>query len=452
MGLITWARGIWRMIFGKASIEKALNIKIIRNADLEAAQDLWRRMLDGKAPWNDKDNPSLHLASSTCREVSNNTTFELEADLTGNDILKGEFLKSVEQMPQVVSELAGNGSLVLKPFVRGDKILLTIATPGKFATKKYNEIGVLVSVIFYDTIETAEDFYTLFETHEWDEPTSSYTIEYKAFYSKQPNDIGDMIPLSRVPEWAHLQYTQFWDVAQPLFVEVNMPDKKAIFAKAVELIRLADQQYGRTVWEYEGGELAVDASIDLFRPTGNINNYGTRQVALPKGKERLFRMNDGSPNDKDAIKTFSPDFRDTSLFNGLNEHKRAIEFACGLAYGTISDPNMQDKTATEIRSAKQRFLITIRTIQKIVEEAYRKLAWSMNVLGQLYAVIPTSNYEVSFTWGDSVMEDPDVEYQRRKEMVAMRLLSPAAFLAWYFNISEEEAAKIIPAQRTESFE
>lgn len=439
------------MIFSKETIEKALDIAIISDHALEENQALWQSMIDGKALWNTKDVPSLHLASSICREISNNTTFELEADLTGNDILKEQFMNAVDQMPTVVSILSGLAKIVLKPFVRVDKILVTIATPGRFFPIKYNEVGTLTSVAFADIIETAEDVYTLLEVHTWDETTSGYTIEYKAFHSKQPNDLGKAVPVSSVEAWAHLVDIQWQNITQPLFVEINMPNNQSIFANAVELIRLADQQYGRTVWEYEGGELAIDASIDMFRSTGKVDKYGKREVVLPKGKERLFRVGDVSAEDF-KMQTFSPEFRDTSLFNGLNEHKRAIEFACGIAYATISDPNLQDKTATEIRATKQRFLITIRTIQKIIEEAYTHLAESINILGQLYGLSPASNYEVSLTWGDSVMEDPDVEYQRRKELAALGYISPVAFVAWYFSVSEEEAAKMIPAQQTESIE
>lgn len=451
MGFISWARGVWNMILGRTTIEQALKIKIIRDEELEAAQHIWRLMLEGNAAWNTKDVPSLHLAASICREVSNNATFELGAELTGNEKLAEQFTAAVELMPKIITKFSGNGSLVMKPFVRGDKMLWTMATPELFFPLKYNEVGDLVSVAFADVMHTAEDYYTLLEIHTWNEPTSTYTIEYRAFHSRDKQDLGKSVSVESIPEWAHLQDIEWLGITQPLFVEINMPEKLSIFEKAVDLIRLADEQYGRAVWEYEGGELAIDASIDLFRPTGKVDKKGKREVVLPKGKNRLFRVADIEA-ERFTMETFSPDIRDTSLFNGLNEHKRAIEFSCGLAYGTISDPNQQDKTATEIRSAKQRFLITIRTIQKIVEEAYTRIAESMNILGSLYGLFPYSTHETSFTWGDSVMEDPDVEYQRRKEMVALGLISPVAFVAWYFNISEEEAAKMIPAQQTQSIE
>ena len=58
---------------------------------------------------------------------------------------------------------------------------------------------------------------------------------------------------------------------------------------------------------------------------------------MPKGRERLFRMMDMDDNNE-KYKVYSPAIRDESLFNGMNNILRRIEFNCGLAYGTLSNP------------------------------------------------------------------------------------------------------------------
>ena len=49
--------------------------------------------------------------------------------------------------------------------------------------------------------------------------------------------------------------------------------------------------------------------------------------------------------------------------NGYNRIVQKIEFNCGLAYGTLSDPQVVDKTAEEIISSKQRSYATVKAIQ-----------------------------------------------------------------------------------------
>src|SRR5699024_1784287 len=126
----------------------------------------------------------------------------------------------------------------------------------------------------------------------------------------------------------------------------------SIYSRAENLIKEADRQYSSILWEYEATEAAIDVSLDML----------VNAEELPKGKERLFRKLD--TEDENFYKVFSPNIRDESLYNGLNQLLRKIEFNVGLAYGTLSDVEEVAKTATEIASSKQRSYATIVDIQK----------------------------------------------------------------------------------------
>ena len=71
----------------------------------------------------------------------------------------------------------------------------------------------------------------------------------------------------------------------------------------------------------------------------------------------------------------------------------------------------------------------------------------MRTLAILYEMAPDSEVEVNCTWGDGILEDTDMEYQRRWSMVLSNKLKPELFLSWYFGCSEEEAAAMMPAQQ-----
>lgn len=86
----------------------------------------------------------------------------------------------------------------------------------------------------------------------------------------------------------------------------------SIAARAMELLEEADRQYSRLLWEYEGGELAVDADSTYL--TGG---------RMPQTTRRLFRsLNTGA----DFYHVFNPDFRDGSLRAGLNELCGGLSF------------------------------------------------------------------------------------------------------------------------------
>jgi hypothetical protein len=105
------------------------------------------------------------------------------------------------------------------------------------------------------------------------------------------------------------------------------------------------------LWEFEGGELAIDVDRDALK----IQEYqnGQHQTVLPTKQERLFRKVD--LNSEETYNVFAPALRDDSLVHGLNIILMRIEDACGLSRGTISEQVSADaRTATEMRILKQR--------------------------------------------------------------------------------------------------
>ena len=125
---------------------------------------------------------------------------------------------------------------------------------------------------------------------------------------------------------------------------------------------------------------------------------------------------------------------------------KRIEFNCNLAYGTLSDPQNVDKTAEEVRSGKQRSYAAVCEIQKALQSALEHLVWVMDLYATLYKLAPKGPYEVSFTWGDGILQDTDKEYVRRKELVDSGYLKPEKLMAWYFGISEEETREYMPQE------
>lgn len=133
-----------------------------------------------------------------------------------------------------------------------------------------------------------------------------------------------------------------------------------------------------------------------------------------------------------------------------SETKR-IEWTVGFAYGTISDPDELEKTAEEIKSSKQRSYRTASRLQGAWQKGLEHLVDSMIVLINLYRMTPYGSVNVNCSWGDSVLEDTDKEYQRRWAMVVAGKLKLEKFIAWYFGCTEEEAADYIPDMQEDDF-
>lgn len=409
-----WIQGL----FPKIDIEHALDVKIATSPAMLAAQELWRKLYIGEAPWNSEDVPSLFLAAGLCVEFARSVTVELNSEITGSpraEYLQEQYIRVLDDLRKTTEKACAGGTVIIRPFVRGELIHTRTIENNGYWPIRYNELGDLVEVVFADIIHRDEKYYTLLEHCDWKDNT--YSIEYHAYKSDDKEHLGMEISRTEVEEWANLLDISFDEVEQPWFsvfkmpqlnhVEQNAPEGVSVFSKAVDLIRKADELASQTEWEFKGGELAVFAPADMWKDIGKKDALNPRngqvKLEIPDGKERLY-VNTGI--DSTSLKTpetFNPEFRDDSLHRGLDRIKRQIEFNCGMSYGIISDPQTVQRTATEIEASLQRFWSSVSDVQKSLEESLRRLIEIMDDMSTRYLLAPQGNYDVSFDWDDSII-------------------------------------------------
>jgi len=191
------------------------------------------------------------------------------------------------------------------------------------------------------------------------------------------------------------------------------------------------------LWEFEGGELAINASDELF----NENK------ALPKLNKRLFRQFDVA-SERLTMETFSPELRDISYINGLNQIFRMIEMECGLSFGILSDSKTKELTATEVLSSKQRYYSTVSAIQENLERSIRELLNVVKDLYALYGVRISNETEISITFRDSILSDEQTERNNDRLEMQNGVMSKLEYrMKWY---GEDEATAKKALQRINS--
>lgn len=341
----------------------------------------------------------------------------------------------------------------------------------------FDSSGKVSEVAFIQTKTDKDKVFTRLEYHKLEGNTVS--IANMAFENQHnQNDatmlqttLGKEVELSAVPEWKNLPpKATIKNVDRLLFGYFKMPDANTIdphsplgisgFARAKSLIREADMQYSRLLWEFEGGELAIDIDRDAlqFMRDGD----GKTHSVMSKLQNRLYRTVD--LGESDTYKPFSPTLRDASLINGLNTILMRIEDVCALSRGTISDVAAEARTATELKILRQRSFSSNLEIQTALETALRDVVYAMNIYCTLYnivgdvprdtnGVVDTSKmgqYDISFTWDDSILVDVETELQKRLTMMNSGLVGKREVRMWYFNESARQAQDALDAIREES--
>lgn len=450
-------------------------------------------------------------APKDVKEVKNPDYFPPVSDINGNFRVSGVSKTIIEEkvtspteradfmneqyksklLPKLRTQLEygiAKGSLIIKPYVVKSKQQpiagLDSAKLGKdysedrfdiefdfiqadcFYPFAFDSNGNVTEAAFIQTKTDKDKLYTRLEYHKLE--GHNVTIVNRAFEQTSNvsgrqlgavTTLGKEIELNHIPEWKSLpKKVTIKNVDKLLFGYFKMPDANTIdphsplgisgFARAVSLIKEADMQYSRLLWEYEGGELAIDIDRDALVDTRDGD--GQSHSIMGHLQKRLYRPIDlGESN---TYQPYSPVLRDNSFINGLNNILMRIEDVVALSRGTIADVTTEARTATEIRILKQRSYSSNLEIQKALENALRDVVYVMDVYCTVYNIVgdvvkvgdkidakKIGKYDVSFTWDDSILVDAETELNKRLTLLSNGLTSKREVRMWYFGETERQA-------------
>lgn len=413
-------------------------------------------------------------------QISNEPEFITKEVILG-DTARAEFLNT--QYTKVKNKIRNQleygiakGGLVIKPYI----VISDIATDGEntdtennirqdvdiefdyihadnFFPIAFDGSGKITEAAFVQVKTDKSTVYTRLEYHKLQNNMVTVTnLAFKKENRTQPSttdfdsDLGEQINLTEVPEWADLQpVTQIGNVDRLLFAYFKMPEANTIeahsplgvsgYSRAVKLIKEADLQYSRMLWEFQGGELAIDIDRDALN-TVEDEEKNTHEIPNMLQARLMRRVDLGN---SETYQVFNPTYRDASLINGLNNILMRIEDVCALSRGTLSDVAAEARTATELKILKQRSYSANAEIQKALEDALKDLVYVMDIYCTLYEVTAPGEYDISFEWDDSILVDVETELGKRITLMQNGLASKLETRMWYFGETERQAREAL---------
>lgn len=373
-------------------------------------QRLWYLMYTNQAPWLTRDVRPLGLPAAIGRELSRHALAEFSATIGGSR--RGEFIH--QQLLRASSSFGNNlelglclGGVAFKPFADHGRLLVESFSSG-FVPTHFDGSGKAVGGVFKSApLRQNDAWFVKLEFHDFlplKDGCEVYVVENKAFRSGPDGRLGPQVPLREVSAWSDLcERSLIEGLDAPLFAYfippmANQEDPSSklgvsVYSGAViDLIRQADEQWERIWWEFKSGERKIFSDA--------------LQVDPAQLDDRLF-LSGAFTRSGDLFQQFSPDFRSHDLYLGLQYILKLIEFNTGLAFGTISDPQAVSKTATEVLAAKQRQFVTEGAIQRAFQSAVDDLVFAMDAWCDLLDLAPAGKLDVSYHWGDGVLDDPE---------------------------------------------
>lgn len=422
---LDFIKRVVNMLFKNDDIKRITGYDSVMSSAMADKIQYWLNMYRGEAKWIDDYVKSLRLEQGICREFSDCALSEIETSVS-NDKLNAIYQKCLVMLNENLQSGLALGSFCLKPLGE-DKA--EFVTADKFVPISFTADGKLESVVFISTKQIKTDsIYRRFELHEL--TPQGLHISNRAYHSKAETDIGRECALEEVPEWAGLTPDVLFLTDRMDFGYYRNPLKNeidgtfcgvSIYDSAIDLIKKADVQFGRLEWEFESGERAINVDITAI----NTDNKAD------KLDKRLYRGLDS----RDLFQEFSPAFREQNIINGLEQIKRAIEFNVGLAYGDLSDVQTVEKTATEIKHAKQRKYNRINAIEKNLKSCLDDFVYGL----AFYNKLSNSGYEFVCNFKDSILTDEDTERKQDLQDVSIGALPLWKYIMKWQGLTEEEA-------------
>ena len=433
-------KGFMQM-FGYTTLKQIVGKDITLSDKMIDAINEWKQMLNGQADWITDSIVSLGIEEGICREFADCALVEMETSLS-NERLDRIYQKNISNLNENIQEGLALGSFVLKPlgeaaaeFVSADKIIpISFGDDGK-----PNDIAFLTVKKVGDV-----DYFTRFERHYF--INGNLTIENKCFHSQTSRDIGLPYSLEAVEEWANIDPgpITYPGMNRMDFGYYRNPIKNridgsvcgvSVYESAVDLIRKADIQGARLDWEYESGERAIHVDNKALK-----QDKSTGRFSMEKLKKRLYRgLNLEAGKDQELLKEYSPEMRDEAFKRGLEEYKREIEFSVGLAYGDLSDVQEVAKTATEIKTSKNRKYNRVTAIQNNLCDCLEDFAAGL----AFYNSMLNSGYEFSCKFNDSILTDEETERNQDRADVFMGAMQLWEYrMKWYGETEKQAKAAV----------
>lgn len=166
--------------------------------------------------------------------------------------------------------------------------------------------------------------------------------------------------------------------------------------------------------EYKLKEAFVGADSTMFNGKDSLPLNG------------LFKKVDAG--DDNFFEVFDPAFR--PFTERLQELFRRLEHEIGTSAGILSEVNTANATATEIKRSMYDTFTIVDDMRSNIEKGIEDFLYSANVLANAYNLTPQGDYEVSFDWDYSLLEDSQETFSQLITAQAKGIISEVEIRQW----------------------
>ena len=315
----------------------------------------------------------INFNSIFSNKLANYVINDSNVNITGENARVELLDKTIQSMwkkaKKITSMGFGYGGVILVPYVKSGKIYYNIVSQSRVTIDETEGENIIGATIIADKrtvnrgIGNSKTYYRL----------TNYRVRNGniEITQKFTDENGHEVP---VPDfWKNIELKKvITGVDRALFGYIKSPINN----------RKTDDKYGVPI------------------------TYGCDRLPL----NGLFKKVDAG--DDNFFEVFDPAFR--PFTERLQELFKRLEHEIGTSAGILSEVNTANATATEIKRSMYDTFTIVDDMRSNIEKGIEDFLYSANVLANAYNLTPQGDYEVSFDWDYSLLEDSQETFTRNR--------------------------------------
>lgn len=367
----------------------------------------------------DDINYNAIFSNKLANYVINDSTMDVTGENARVDLLNKMGQSMWKKAKKMTSMGFGYGGVIIVPYVRGGKIYYNLVPQNRVTIDETDGELITGATVLAEkkVIGGSLDSKTYMRWTNYQVKNGNITITQQFSDEK-----GIKIP---APEfWKNIQEVQvITGVDRVLFGYLKSPVNN----------RNASDTYGVPI------TYGCDATINEIKETLRqmVREYDLKQ-AFVGADATMFNGKDALPlnglfkkidsGDDSFFEVFDPQFRDYTT--RLQELYRRLESEIGTSKGILSDVQTANATATEIKRSMYDTFTIVDDMRSNIEKAMDDFFYACNVLANAYNLSPQGEYELSFDWSYSLLEDTQQEFSQMMQAESKGIVSKVEIRQW----------------------
>ena len=352
----------------------------------------------------DNINFNAIFSNKLANYVISDSNMNIEGENPRTELLNKTGQSMWKKAKKIVSMGFGYGGLVLIPYVKGNKLFYNLISQSRFTIDSTEGDLITGATVLAEKKEITTDLGKTKTYIRW----TNYRLENGRCVIEQKftDETGSEVPTPSF--WQNILLKQTIDgVDRALFGYIKSPINN----------RKTNDKYGvpitygceATINEIKETMKQLLEEFRLKRPFVGVDaTLFKADKTLPS--DGLYKSFDFGSEGEKNFEVFDPAFR--SYTERLQELYKRLEDEIGTSRGIISDMQTQNATATEIKRAMYDTFNIVDDMRSNVEKGLEDFFYACNVLANAYNLSPMGDYELSFDWSYSLIEDSQESFNQ----------------------------------------